>query len=152
MAMLNVFPRLVISLLLATAFLARPAAAGDISDALSGFTKDSYGETVAAIHAVAASGDGRAEIILKALQESQLYFTTADHQVYIKTASSQLLVAATGGEHAAGAPFGLKKVKVNNLVRGELEAALGSLTLMSPDRAKRQAAADAVFISRDASA
>ena len=46
----------------------------------------------------------------------------------------------------------LDKIKVNNKLRGVIRAALGSLTLMSPDAATRRAAAEAVFKSGDADA
>jgi urea transport system permease protein len=42
-------------------------------------------------------------------------------------------------------------IRINNRLRGSIEAALGSLALSSPDRAKRMEAADAVFKSRKAS-
>src|SRR6185369_3163260 len=48
-------------------------------------------------------------------------------------------------------PAGLSPVRVNNRVRRAIEAALGSLTLLSPDPAKRLEAAKAVFKSKDAS-
>src|SRR6185295_14724108 len=49
-------------------------------------------------------------------------------------------------------PPGLKKVKVNNRVRGAIEAALGSLGLLGTDPPKRLAAAEAVLKSRETSA
>ncbi len=50
-----------------------------------------------------------------------------------------------------GEPAGLKPVRINNRLRRAIEAALGSLTLLSPDPAKRLEAAKAVFKSKDAS-
>src|SRR5262249_56170507 len=44
------------------------------------------------------------------------------------------------------------RVRLNNRVRRIVEAALGSLTLMAPDPARRLEAAQAVFKSRDANA
>ena len=43
-------------------------------------------------------------------------------------------------------------MRLNNRLRRAVEAALGGLTLLSPDPAKRFEAAQAVFKSRDASA
>ncbi len=47
---------------------------------------------------------------------------------------------------------GLKPVRMNNAVRGEVEAALGSLRLFAPDAAARLDAAEAVFHSHDPAA
>ena len=47
-------------------------------------------------------------------------------------------------------PAGLKQVRINNRLRRSIEAALGGLTLLAPDPAKRFEAAQAVFKSRDA--
>ncbi len=144
---------LLLSLFAGLALFTPIARADDgLASALSGFTEDSYSKTAAAVSDVAATGDDRAEEILKALEHNKLYFATSDHKVYIKESGNKLIDAATGQPHEGDVPFGLKKVRVNNLVRGGLEAALGSLTLLSPDPAKRRAAADAVFKSRDASA
>ena len=48
------------------------------------------------------------------------------------------------------APADLKQVRINNRLRRAIEAALGGLTLLSPDPKKRLEAAQAVFKSRDA--
>ena len=54
------------------------------------------------------------------------------------------------GEKVSGVnSAALKKVRVNNSLRSAIDAALGSLTLANPDPAKRVAAAEAVFKSRD---
>ena len=57
--------------------------------------------------------------------------------------------AAAPADLAAGA---LKKVRLNNAVRSKLQAAAGSLDLLSPDPAKRADAASAVFRSHEATA
>ena len=139
-------------LLLTHAAFCGPARAEGLADAVGGFAKDSYSETVAAIGAVAATGDERAAAIVQALKAGQLYFAKADGKVYIKDASGALSDAVTGEAVTGEAPLGLKKVRVNNLVRGTIEAALGSLTLLAPDPEKRRTAAEAVFKSRDATA
>ena len=52
----------------------------------------------------------------------------------------------------AAAPANLKPVRVNNRLRRSIEAALGGLTLLSPDPGKRYEAAQAVFKSKDPAA
>ena len=47
---------------------------------------------------------------------------------------------------------GLKKVRLNNGIRSKIGAAVGGLDLLSPDRAKRLAAAETAFRAHDAKA
>jgi hypothetical protein len=75
----------------------------------------------------------------------------AGDKVYYSAADGKTFEAASNA--AVDAPLAeASVVRVNNRVRRALETALGSLTLLSPDTARRQQAADAVFRSRDASA
>src|SRR3954463_11886404 len=116
--------------------------------ALAGFTKDSFNDTDAAIGAVAASGNPLAVQVVEALQDGRLVF--GGDKVFIRDKGGGILDAATG--KPADAPANLKPVRLNNRLRRSVEAALGSLTLMSPDPARRLEAAQAVFKSRDANA
>jgi urea transport system permease protein len=144
-------PILLLLLLMGLTVSAAAAPVDDLTAALQGLAKDSFSETVKVVDAVAASGSDRAEMILTALKQGNLYFATSDQQAYIKDGDA-LTLAATGEPHQGDVPFGLKKVRLNNLVRSSLDAAMGALQLMAHDPAKRAAAAEAVFKSRDASA
>ncbi len=149
--MLNI--RRLLPALLTVLVLLLPAAgarASALDDALTQFAGDSYSDTEAAINGVAASGDERAVDVILALKDGNLYFDPADSKTYIKTGSGT--VDAATGAAVASEPPGLKKVRVNNRIRNAINAALGTLELMAHDPAKRLAAADAVFKSRDASA
>jgi len=137
--------------ILAHVALAGPARAEGLADALAGFSKDSFTQTVAALGAVAATGDDRAADIVRALKDGRLYFIK-NGKVYLKDESGALFDAATGDAVTGDEPFGLKKVRLNNLVRGAIDATLGSLSLLAPDPARRRAAAESVFKSRDATA
>jgi urea transport system permease protein len=128
------------------------AQAGPYEDALAHFTADSFGDTVEGLEGVAASGSPLAETVIKALQEGRLYFSAASKGVFYKDKSDKLFDAATGQVVAGAAPADLSVVRLNNRLRGLIEAKLGSLTLMSPDPARRLEAAQAVFKSRDAKA
>jgi urea transport system permease protein len=132
------------------AALATGARAATFADALAPFADDSFPKTEAALAAVVASGDAQAPAVIHALQDGKLVFDPATKQVYIK-ADSGLLDAATG-QPAPSAPEGLKPVRLNNKIRGLVNAALGSLTLLSPDPKQRLAAAQAVFKSHEAAA
>jgi urea transport system permease protein len=117
--------------------------------ALTGFTKDSFNDTDSAIGAVAASGSPLALEVINALQDGRLAFS--GDKVFIKDKAGTVLDAATG-KPTASAPAELKTVRLNNRLRRSVEAALGGLTLLAADPAKRLEAAQAVFRSRDANA
>jgi urea transport system permease protein len=148
-----------VALVAAIAFLVGTmAAAGAQSDAagfaqaLSGFAADSFTDTEDAINAVAASGSPRAPAVIEALQDGRLLFSAESKQVLIKAGSDQLVDAATGQKFAGTPPADLDTVRVNNRLRRAIEAAIGALTLLSADPAKRFDAAQAVFKSREVSA
>jgi len=121
-------------------------------DALAGFVADSFSDTDAAVAAVAASGNPLAVQVIEALQDGRLLFSTAEKKVYIREKSGALLDAATGSPAAGSPPADLKPVRVNNRVRRAIDAAIGSLTLLSSDPVRRLEAARAVFKSRDPNA
>ena len=129
---------------------ALPAAAQDAAP-YARFATDSFSDTEAGIAALAASGQPGAATALAALKDGRLLYRAADRRVVVRTASGGLTDAATGAvvsEQAAD----FRAVRLNNRVRRALDAALGALTLLDSDPAKRTAAADAVFKARDASA
>jgi urea transport system permease protein len=128
-----------------------PAWAGAYEDAVAGFTADSFSDTANAIAAIATMGDPRAAEVLQALQDQRLMFSAEQKKVYVQDAGGKLTDVVTG-ETIANLPGDLSNVRANNRVRGLLEAALGSLTLVSKDPARRWDAAQAVFKSRDENA
>ncbi len=130
---------------------ATPALATDLGAPLARFAEDSFGETQKAVEEIAASGSPQAAPILEALADRRLLLDTASKAVFIKDAAGKLLDAATG-KPAASAPADAQPVRINNRLRGVIEAALGSLTLQSPDPRKRLQAADAAFKARDGKA
>jgi urea transport system permease protein len=143
--------RLVIALGVVVALMTG-ARAGPYEDALAHFAADSFGDTSEGINGVVASGNPLAATVIGALQDGRLYFSAETKRVFVKDASDQWIDAATGQPIAGSAPADLAPVRLNNRLRGLVQAALGSLTLMAPDPAKRLEAARAVFKSRDANA
>jgi len=140
-------------LAVAPSLVAVPAArAADFAAALEHFTADSFRETADGVAAVAASGNSLAATLIEALQDRRLMFSAASKKVYIKETSGRLIDAATGQPVAGAPPADLAVVRVSNRVRRAIDAALGALTLLSPDPAKRFEAAQAVFKSKDANA
>lgn len=138
---------LLLALIAALPLVGATANAQDISAALAKLTADSYADTGEAIQALATSGHPRAAVIVQAIQDGKLEFEAASKTVAIRGTTG--VVDAATGAAIATPPAGLSPVRVNNRVRGALAAAMGALTLMSPDPAKRRDAAEAVFKSRD---
>ncbi|MDE2375140.1 MAG: urea ABC transporter permease subunit UrtB [Hyphomicrobiales bacterium] len=128
------------------------ARAASVADAIAHFTADDFSETLTGIKAIASSGDPRAETILRALQDGQLQYSAQHKAVYIKDNSGKLTDAATGQPISGDAPADTDNVRINNRLRGAIDAALGGLTLLAKSPATRYDAAQAVFKSRQASA
>jgi urea transport system permease protein len=149
----TVFDRLravAISLLLIVGFMA-PAFAGPFEDAVAKFANDDFSDTAEAIDAIAASGNPLAFPIISALLDERLLADPETKKVFIKQADDKIIDAATGAA-VDKLPDGATEVRLNNRLRRSVDAALGSLTLMSPDPAKRIAAAQSVFKSHDEAA
>jgi urea transport system permease protein len=148
-------PASVLLSVLASLALAGAALAADLATLVGNLASGGLSEREAAITALAASGDERAVPILEALGAGQLYTRTSDKLVVIgKTEGNRLaLTEAVSGKPAGNAvEADLERVRVNNRLRGTIEAAVGSLTLMSPNARTRLSAADALFKRRDATA
>ena len=140
---------------LALLLLVGTAHAADLAGLVANLTTGGFGDRETAIGALAASGEARAAPILEALGAGQLYVRPADKAVVIgKPDGNQLQLSdAITGKPAGTATEGeLQRVRINNRLRGTIEAAVGSLTLMSPDTRVRREAADSLFKRRDPSA
>jgi urea transport system permease protein len=123
------------------------ARAQSLDAAMQRFAADSFSDTEAGVAAVVASGAPHAAAILEALADRRLLVTPEKKVVY-RDAAGKIFDAATGAEATGtGEP-----VRLNNRLRGVVGAAIGSLTLMAPDPARRLQAANAIFRSRDATA
>ena len=119
-----------------------------LDEALAHFTTDDFGETIVGVNEVAASGDPRALIIIRALQDGQLLYSAQKKAVYLKNESGKLTDGATGQSIAGPPPADLESVRLNNRLRGTIDAALGGLTLLAKDPGARYDAAQSVFKSR----
>ena len=100
---------------------------------------------------IAASGNPLAFPIISALQDERLMVDADSKKVYIKQADGKAIDAATGAA-VDGIPDSASAVRLNNRLRRTVEAALGGLTLLSPDLATRIAAAQSVFKSHEEAA
>jgi urea transport system permease protein len=139
----------VVLLALLLVFLASPLRAAGLDEALAPFTTGDFSDTAEGISAVAESGDPRAASILEALQDGRLLYSAEQKKVFLKDPSGQLFDAATAAPVAGDGPADIDTVGINNRLRRAIDAAIGGLTLMSPDRARRYDAAQAVFKSHE---
>ncbi len=124
--------------------------AAHADDPLAALASGSYNGVRQGIETLALSGNPRAATIIAALQDGRLYFTS-EPMLLIKAADNGFINAATG-EPVTGAGVGAKPVRLNNSVRGAIDAALGSLRLFDRSVSVRLDAAQAVFTSHDPAA
>ena len=129
----------VVSLFMAAAV---PARADDFGSLVGALGSDTFAEKERAIIGLGNLGDARAVPILRALGDDRLR-TGPNNRILIVGANdpSKLTDALTGEAVTGVAPDSLDRIIVNNRLRGRIEAALGGLTLFSPDRDTRLAAA-----------
>jgi urea transport system permease protein len=132
-----------VALVLFVAFAAVTAKAEDLATVVAGLGGDSFAAKEKAVVALGKSGDPRAVAILQSLGSDRLRKAPDGRIVIVDGTGARAKVTdAASGEAASGlAPDGLDRIIVNNRLRSAIEAALGSLTLLSPDRAARLAAA-----------
>jgi urea transport system permease protein len=124
--------------------IAMPAFAGPFEDAVGKLATDDFSDTEEAIGTIATSGNPLAYPIINALQEERLMADPDSKKVYIKQADGKAIDAATGAP-VDSIPDSASAVRLNNRLRRTVEAALGGLTLLSPDLGARLSAAQSVF-------
>jgi urea transport system permease protein len=135
------------ALLLILILVAPSARAEDLASVVSELAGDSFAAKEKAIVALGTLGDPLAVPILEALSDDRLRRAPDGRVVMVAPGgdAAKLLDAASGRELADVAPDSLERIIVNNRLRGLIEASLGALTLFSPDRAARLAAAQNVL-------
>src|SRR5712692_4304843 len=135
------------ALTLFLALAALPARAEDLAGVVGGLGGDSFAAKEKAIVALGKLGDPHAVPILQALSDDRLRRAPDGRVVLVATAggTTTLIDAASGQELTDLAPDSLDRIIVNNRLRGAIEAAFGALTLFSPDRDARLAAAQNVL-------
>ena len=124
--------------------MALPVFAGPFEDAVGKFANDEYSDTEDAVAALATSGNPLAYTIIRALQDGRLMADPDSKKVYVTQPDGKIIDAATGTP-LTSIPDSATAVRVNNKLRRGVEAALGALTLQSPDPDKRIQAAQSVF-------
>jgi urea transport system permease protein len=127
-----------------------PAFAGAFEDSVAKFATDDFSDTDEAIGEIVASGNPLAYPILSALQDGRLMADSDSKKVFIKQPDGKALDAVTGAA-VDSIPDSASAISLNNRLRRTIEAALGGLTLLSPDVARRISAAQSVFKSHEES-
>ena len=125
-----------------------PVMAGAFEDAVAKFANDEYSDTEDAVDALATSTNPLAYPIVSALQDGRLMADPDTKKIYVTQPDGKIVDALTGAA-VASMPDSAAAVRLNNKLRRHVEAALGSLTLQSPDPAKRVQAAQSVFKTHD---
>jgi urea transport system permease protein len=123
---------------------ALPARAADFAALVAGLPGEGFAEKQKTVAALGALGDARAVAVLKALSEDRLRSAPGGRVLVVGTTpnGTALVSDAITGKAVAGLdPDSLDRIIANNVLRGNIEAALGGLTLSSRDRAARLAAA-----------
>lgn len=126
-----------------------PVLAGPFEDAVGKFANDDYSDTEEAVGVIATSGNPLAYPIISALQDGRLLADPDTKKIYVTQPDGKSIDAMTGAP-VASIPGGASAVRLNNHLRRAIEAALGGLTLSSPDPDKRILAAQSVFKTHDA--
>lgn len=110
------------------------------------------------IDRLAATGDARVAVPLRALSDGKLKFRKSDNAVFIVEQSGDqiILIDPLTGKPALGETVAsaseLKKVKIKNSLRRKIDTALSALTLKAKSAAIRLQAAQTIFASSDVSA
>jgi urea transport system permease protein len=123
-----------------------------ISELLSRLAGAKFAQTEQVVGDLAATGDPAVAPILEALAAGDLFYGKSDNAVFIAERAGKgyaLTDPLTGAAAGEAGRREVKKVRVNNKLRRVIRAAIGTLTLQSPDPDIRRAAAEAVLKSRD---
>ena len=102
---------------------------------------DDSNARIEAVNALVASGDEAALALLQSVQAGEASVTPAGRVMIVK--GDQVFDAATMAP-IVPPPEQFEGIVINNRLRGALDAAVGALKLLSPDRATRLASAKAI--------
>ena len=135
-----------ILLLLALMSVARADAddpAETLEQALPGLLERDFKVKAEAVRRLAQSADGRVTAILTSLLDGALYYRKADRRIVHAARAGNVYELRDALSNARLAPEkkrGIKKISINNALRGQLRAALATRSLFSADPAARLSA------------
>lgn len=141
---MTLITRPVLILLLLALMSAARAGADDpaetLEQALSGLLERDFKVKAEAVRRLAQSADGRVTAILTSLLDGALYYRKADRRIVHAARAGnvyELRDALTDARLAPEKKRGIKKISINNALRGQLRAALATRSLFSADPAAR---------------
>ena len=118
--------------------------AADVAEVAAGLKAGSFKKKAGVVAELAGLGDPKVVPLLEALRKGRLYYRKADGRLVVteKAGKGYRLTDPLSGEVLGGAKRGaVRKIRVNNRMRGAIKAALSQLELFSPYPARRLAAA-----------
>ncbi len=128
----------------------------DLPALVAALAEGNFKDRQKAVAALGATGDAAVVPALDALASGDLYVRESDGKVVIAakapSRSYQLTDPLTGEDLGIVKRREVDKIKVNNGVRRAVRTAMSGLTLMSPNRTVRLAAADGIFKAASADA
>ncbi|PHS78292.1 MAG: urea ABC transporter permease subunit UrtB [Rhodospirillaceae bacterium] len=134
------------------AVFSAPAYADVFTDGVQALNAKSYSDKGRAIDALASLSDERSVAVLDALLAGKLVYKKSDGRVFIahKMGGVYALTSPVNSKEVGEvAKSDIKKIRINNKLRGKLKGLLGGLTLMSKDPDLRLSAANKVFTAND---
>jgi urea transport system permease protein len=123
---------------------------GALNAGIDGLKSSSFPVKSEAVRQIADSGVEQAEDVLRALLDGKLYVRQPDEVVVIASdgpAELGIADAATGADLGTAPKADLKKIIINNQMRGALRTTLAQLSLRAPDPAARRRAVEALLDS-----
>lgn len=115
---------------------------------LEGLKSSSFPAKTEGVAKITDSGSPRAQPVLSALLDGSLYLRSADERVVIfreDGGQSRISDAATGEDLGPVDKDTLRKIGINNQLRGGLKLALARLQVQAPDPRERRAAVESLF-------
>ena len=127
-----------------------PAHAASFENDVALLAARSFADSETAVTHLQVGGNPLAYPIISALKDGRLYADDDSKKVFIKGTDGKIVDAANG-QPVGALPDSASVVRLNNRLRRTIDAALGSLTLLSPNVSVRVQAAQSVFKSHDES-
>lgn len=144
--------RMLVLSLLAVLLLLVPARAQSVEDLVRQLPDGSFSDRAAVVSQLAATGDARLVSLLEALAAGDLNVVEETGAVVTLSGRGDPLDATdalTGEGVGEVAKASVERIRVNNSLRRAVRAAIGQLTVMSPNRNTRLSAAGAMFQAAD---
>ncbi len=125
-----------------------PARAQGMETDIAALAAKGFSDKADAVARLAATGDPRVVPALEAFLEGRLYVREADGKVVIGEPRGSVVVLKdplTLAEIEQAPKSSVDRIRINNNLRGAVRAALGGLTLLSPEASVRRDAAKAIL-------